>query len=259
MATKAQVESIFAQLRDDLQAKIDSGDYNAALNALIRLHLAVAGSLREFQQRPRYGDSSPAYDAAFSAGNDGLQVARALKPRDNIAQLQSAVVNAVRELQKVTAPVVLVGSLRIRRHPAVVARADGPRVGRAMAVDPSPPADPAEPYLASLAKLFPAEALSALLLVLAIKEDYRALRMGLVALIALTSVILRCAATWDPVKRRPDALAVLASLVAFLIYAAAMLVFGPFIYDAATTRLVATVFAVLLLALLTGLVRSRAT
>src|SRR5438270_2835890 len=104
MATKAQVESVFAQLRDDLQAKIDSGDYNASLNALIRLHLAVAASLRDFQQRPRFGDSSPAYDAALSAGNEALQVAQALKPGDNIAPLQAAVVNAVQELQKVTAP-----------------------------------------------------------------------------------------------------------------------------------------------------------
>lgn len=116
--------------------------------------------------------------------------------------------------------------------------------------------DPTEPYLTSLAKLFPAEALSALLLVLAIDEKYAALRYGMIAVVTLASGVLRYLSSRDPVTDKPDILAVFVSVVSFLIYAAALLAFGVlFNTDEATTRIVTTVVAILWMGILTAVVR----
>lgn len=120
--------------------------------------------------------------------------------------------------------------------------------------------DPTEPYLTSLAKLFPAEALSALLLVLAIDKKYAALRFGLIVVITLASALLRYFSSRDPVTNKPDILAVVVAVVSFLIYAAALLAFGVlFETDEPTTRIVATVAAILWMAILTVVVRKAPT
>jgi len=141
-------------------------------------------------------------------------------------------------------------ALAVRRSDDLSAGA----IGAAASGDPL--RDQAEPYLTSLAKLFPAEALSALLLVLAIDERYAALRFGLIAVITLASGFLRYFSSRDPVTNKPDILAVFVSVVSFLIYAAALLAFGVLFHtDEATTRIVATVVAILWMAILTSAVR----
>jgi hypothetical protein len=147
----------------------------------------------------------------------------------------------------------LAGALAIRRRrDPGPARQPDPHGGPQL----DPPADAAEPYLTSLAKLFPAEAMSALLLVQAIDEQYETARLVLIGLIALASAALRYAATRDPQTGKPDILAIIVSVVSFFIYAAAMLAFGElFETNEPTTRIIATVAAILWMAILTAFVR----
>lgn len=256
MATKDEIGTAGIGTRDALQAMIDSGAYqDSDVAALSTAHLTFTRALDDFVANPAQGDASSAYDPAQAACGNATAAINACRP-DNASALDkvfSTVDAARRALAAITAPStrgVLAGALIIRRGEAMK--------DRAMPGAPASPAgsEPTEPYLTSLAKLFPAEALSALLLVMSIDEKYVMVRAVMIALVTLASGVLRYFATRNPTSGKPDWLAILVSVVSFLIYAAALLAFGPlFGTNDQTTRLIATVAAVLWMSALTNVVR----
>lgn len=259
MGTKDEIGTAGVAARDALQAMIDGGAYqDSDVAALSTAHLTFARALDDFIANPAQGDASSAYDPAQTACGNATAAINACLPGNASAldKVFSTVDAARRALAAITAPPtrgVLAGALMIRRGEATK--------DRAMPGAPGAPASPAgaeptEPYLTSLAKLFPAEALSALLLVMSIDEKYVMVRAVMIALVTLSSGVLRYFATRNPISGKPDWLAILVSVVSFLIYAAALLAFGPlFGTDNQTTRLIATVAAVLWMAVLTNVVR----
>lgn len=262
MATSAEVEAAGLALRNALFARKEDPDLTADLREdFRRTHTGMTQALQRFSLAPAAGDQSPSYDG-FVASANACVASLANLDTASTAAVQAVLAearDARKHLESITSPVPagqagrggLVGSLAIRRGPA-------PH-DTGLGGDDNDVAEQTEPYLTSLAKLFPAEALSALLLVLAIAPQFEVVRHVMIGLIALALVVLRYFATRG-VDGRPDILAIFVSLISFLIYAAAMLAFGVlFKTNAETTRIIATVAAILWMAILTNVVRSKAT
>lgn len=264
MATIEQVTDAGIALRSAVQAKVDDGDFTAAARSRFEVaHLLFSRCLSAFAISPASGGASPTYDAPLAAEQNAAALIAACSPTDvaTIDAALSATRGAADALAGITASTATASSafasaLAVRRN---TGRAGGAIGAAAAGEDPAPvppPGSATEPYLTSLAKLFPAEALSALLLVLAIDEQFEVVRYVLISIIALVSGGLRYLSSRDPDTGRPDILAVFVSVVSFLIYATAMLAFGVLFHtNEATTRIVATVAAILWMAMLTAIVR----
>lgn len=257
MATARDVKTVGIAVRDALQAKINSGDYAPNdRDRMMSAHTVFTRRLSAFAANPADGEASPTYDAALLAEHNASAAIANCSPHDasSIDAALAAVGIAGKALVAITAP-SFANALAVRRPP----RGGDERLVTAVAADgPAPPPTPnTEPYLTSLAKLFPAEALSALLLVLAIDQDRFAVQRNvLIGIIALASAVLRYLSSRDPDTGKPDKLAVFVSVISFLIYAAALNAFGPlFGTDEPTTRIIATVAAILWMAILTQVVR----
>jgi len=283
MATVQQVTDEGASLRNALQVLIDDGDYTASdRDAFTTTHLVFSRQLSAFTANPGQGPSSPVYDDVLAAEQLGSAALGRCTPSDPatiyraIAGVSEASATLASISQTVAATIVagppgnsgrprpgmskttFASALAIRRSPVQEGVGD---IGMAAAGTPDvSTTDPAESYLTSLAKLFPAEALTALPLALSMDEGkYPMQRAGLVTLIALASAGLRYLTSRDSQTGNPDILAVFVSFVSFLIYATAMLAFGPILgLDGPTTRIAAMVTAILWMGILTGFVRKTA-
>ena len=147
------------------------------------------------------------------------------------------------------------GSLSVRRSSAAGSGGGGIQSAHVGANASDAPTD-IEPYMSSLAKLFPVESVTTLLLVLSIDEQQTALRLGLITVIAFFSGLLRYYATRDPNTGKADLPVVGVAIMSFLIYAVAMLAFGGFIVNPETTRLTATIVAILWMAIVPEIIRN---
>lgn len=261
----ANVHDVTAEgrlVRDGLQRLIDNGDYTEdEADELANAHFLLARRLGDFALRPADGPDSPAYDAVLVAIQLANAAVKACRPGESaaLAKVFSAVGAASTSLGKVTASSAAVPARGFAS--ALAIRKVGPVAGKVAGTRSAVPgvaavSQPTEPYLTSLAKLFPAEALSALLLVLSIDPQFTQVRNVLIALIVVASGVLRYFTTRDPDTGKPDLLAIVVSVVSFLIFSAAMLAFGVlFNTNEATTRIIATIVAILWMAILTVVIR----
>ena len=275
MTNVSDITDLGIVVRDKLQRKIEDVDYTLDdRNGFTAIHFVFSRRLSDFAAFP--GDAG-SYDRALDAIRSADTTLDACRPGDpsSVNRMNAAVNTASAELAKVTGSAAgfkapsLSSALAIRR-PVKSRGVQGPQIPRAGAsispadssLQPRGPGfsptgtDPTEPYLTSLAKLFPAESLSALLLVLTIEPRFADLRFALMGLIIAASITIRYFTTRNPDTGRADILAIAVSVVSFLIYATAMMAFGVlFNTNEATTRIVATVAAVLWMGILAAVVR----
>lgn len=116
---------------------------------------------------------------------------------------------------KTAHPSDLRGSLRLRVGGGT---GQGVRPGRSMQTP--------EPYYTSLVKLFPVEAVTLYPLAIGIAGSDVALRLILIAVIVLFVIALRWFGTQEESGGGADRLAIIVSVVSFLLYAAALGGFG---------------------------------
>jgi hypothetical protein len=278
MANVSDITDLGIVVRDKLQRKIEDVDYTPDdRNGFTAIHFVFSRRLSDFAAFPGNGQSSPSYDRARDAVRSADAALDACRPDDpsSVNRVNTAVNTASAELAKVTRAAVgsiapsMSSALAIRRpaNSPDTAGSQIPRAGASISptgsgLQPRGPGngptgpDPTEPYLTSLAKLFPAESLSALLLVLAIEQRFVELRYALIGLIIAASIAIRYFTTRNPDTGKADILAIAVSVVSFLIYSTAMMAFGVlFNTNEATTRIVATVVAVLWMGILAAVVR----
>ncbi|MGK6322161.1 hypothetical protein ACMGDM_03645 [Sphingomonas sp. DT-51] len=182
----------------------------------------------------------PGDAAVFATVLDRATAARAtgagLTPDDGAVERYAAAVTRATEALRARPPgeaargpaaPLLRGALRVT--PA----GSAPHPGAALVADTAP--SPAEPYYTSLAKLFPVEATMLYPIADTIAGTDRALRLLLIALIALVVVAVRWRGTQDAAGV-PDAAAIAVSLASFLLYVATLGGFGDLAGGAAQTQ-----------------------
>lgn len=139
------------------------------------------------------------------------------------------------------------GSLRIGRRP-----------GRGFARPADAVAqDAGDTYLSSLAKLFPVEAVTLYPLAIGIAGADEALRLGLIAAVAVFVVLLRTFATMDQAGR-PDVPAIAVATISFLLYVASLGGFGWLAGGEQQTTQVASFVTIMWVALVPYILHRRA-
>lgn len=261
MATVNEVGEAGIVLRDGLQARIDDGNYSVSDRyAFETSHFVFSRRLSEFSMSPAHGPESQVYDTALADIGNANTALGSCRPGDrpSIDRANTSAGTASASLAKVTTYSAIASTWRFTSALAVKRPAAASSSGSSISIPSSGvnTPEPTEPYLTSLAKLFPAESLSALLLVLAIDKKFADVRYALIGLIVVASVVLRYFATRNTATGKPDIFAIAISVISFLIYATAMLAFGElFNTDEPTTRIIATVVAVMWMGILTAVVR----
>jgi hypothetical protein len=235
MGTKEQVRQAGGALRDSLQTVIRDGAFDPAdREDFSRIHLALIRRLQRFSSSPKYGDSSPQYDAFIQNAGNATSAVRNCNPSSpssiQNAQTQSAA--ASNALPSITGGgAFLQGALRVNAPPTAAAAVAGepeasfaPPGGGGDGGDGGDGAP--EPYYQSLVKLFPVEAVTLYPMAVGVAGDDRSALYVLIGVIALVVVGLRYFGTKPAEGGPPEWAAIGVSLVSFLLYAAALGGFG---------------------------------
>ena len=186
---------------------------------LFGLRTALGSARDRFGDRhDNLQDEGPAFAIAFDRCDQAIALGRDLTPGDAaVAQYAAAVERAIRALTPeptMSSRPSLRGTLRVRSREPLTFRPGHRR--------PQAP----EPYYASLVKLFPVEAVTLYPLAIGIAAGDVAIRLILIAIIAVFVIALRWFGTQEEGGGDADVLAIGISVVSFLLYAASLGGFG---------------------------------